>query len=129
MPAFTENGHGKPSLQEYPHIHFNISHCRSTVACAVDDNPIGIDVEDFGRYSKSLAEYCMNDGEISQIGSSDIIFTRLWTQKEAVFKLQGTGIRDDIKNILLPGNTYNIEITTEEFPKEGFILSTARYKQ
>lgn len=128
MPTFVENEHGKPSLQEFPHIHFNISHCHSAVACAVDDRPVGIDVEDLGRYREGLAAYCMNDVEISMTGSSDMAFTRLWTQKEAVFKLQGTGIRDNIKDILLPENTCDIEITTTEYPEEGFVLSIARYK-
>lgn len=49
LPTFVENEHGKPSLQEYPDIHFNLSHCRSIVACAVDNAPVGIDVEDLGR--------------------------------------------------------------------------------
>ena len=129
LPTFVENEHGKPSLQEYPDIHFNLSHCRSIVACAVDDTPVGIDVEDLGRYSERVARYCMNDDEMSQIGSSDLIFTRLWTQKEAVFKLQGTGIRDNIKDILLPGNLTNIGITTKEYPTEGYVLSIARYIQ
>ena len=129
LPTFVENEHGKPSLQEYPDIHFNLSHCRSIVACAVDNAPVGIDVEDLGRYSECVARYCMNDDEMSQIGSSDLIFTRLWTQKEAVFKLQGTGIRDNIKDILLPENLTNIGITTKEYPTEGYVLSIARYIQ
>ncbi len=129
LPTFVENEHGKPSLQEYPDIHFNLSHCRSIVACAVDNAPVGIDAEDLGRYSECVARYCMNDDEMSQIGTSDIIFTRLWTQKEAVFKLQGTGIRDNIKDILLPQNLTNIKIMTEEHLEEGYILSIARYTQ
>ena len=129
LPTFVENEHGKPSLQEYPDIHFNLSHCRSIVACAVDNAPVGIDAEDLGRYSECVARYCMNDDEMSQIGTSDIIFTRLWTQKEAVFKLQGTGIRDNIKDILLPQNLTNIKIMTEEHLEEGYILSIARHIQ
>ena len=42
---FTIGEHGKPSLSAYPHIHFNLSHCREAVACAVSDRPIGIDIE------------------------------------------------------------------------------------
>lgn len=127
LPTFVENEHGKPSLQEYPDIHFNLSHCHSIVACAVSNAPVGIDAEDLGRYSECVARYCMNDDEMSQIGTSDIIFTRLWTQKEAVFKLQGTGIRDNIKDILLPQNLTNIKIMTEEHLAEGYILSIAKY--
>jgi len=43
---FNKNQYGKPCLEEYPDFHFNISHSRDYVLCAVDDKPIGIDVEE-----------------------------------------------------------------------------------
>ena len=43
-PIFEYNAHGKPSIIGHPDIHFNLSHCREAVACAVSPHPIGIDV-------------------------------------------------------------------------------------
>ena len=51
---FETNAHGKPYLVDFPHIHFNISHCPKAIAVAVDDKPIGVDVERYVTPSDSL---------------------------------------------------------------------------
>ena len=43
--SFTYNEHGKPGLALPCTIHFNVSHSGKWVVCAVDDRPIGADVE------------------------------------------------------------------------------------
>lgn len=142
LEPFAYSEHGKPYLPSHPNIHFNLSHCRNAVACIVDKVPVGIDVEDLGRYSESVARYAMNESEMHQIqsntqsslsllegeGMRERVFTSLWTQKEAVLKLHGTGITDNMKDVLLPENIKDIEITTEEHLKEGFVLSFAKHK-
>ena len=82
------NEHGKPSIEGK---YFNISHCKSGIAVAVDDQPIGIDIEAIRHAEPELIERTMNAQEQQQI-RSDRDFTRLWTRKEAVVKAQGTGI-------------------------------------
>ena len=102
-PVFEYGEHGKPTLVGLPHIHFNMSHCREAVLCVLSDHPVGCDVESISRYKESLARYTMNDDEMAQILSShnpDVAFTRLWTMKEAVLKLSGEGIRNDMKSVL-----------------------------
>ena len=44
-PVFEYGEHGKPIFVGHPEIHFNLSHCREAVVCAVSDRPVGIDVE------------------------------------------------------------------------------------
>lgn len=103
QPVFEYGEHGKPSIVGHPEVHFNLSHCKSALACAVSDQPIGVDIEMFGRYSESLARYCMSDSEVERIMSAynpDHEFTKLWTQKEAALKLTGDGIADNIKDVL-----------------------------
>ena len=90
-PAFLVGEHGKPSLQEHPGIHFNMSHCANAIACAVDGMPIGIDVESTRRkISDALIRHTMSPQEQEEIAGDPIRFFRLWTQKEALVKLHGT---------------------------------------
>ena len=102
-PLFTYGEHGKPALLGHPGIHFNLSHCKEAVICVLDDKPVGVDIEMVRPYKESLARYTMNEEEWQQIqraASRELEFTRLWTQKEAVLKLQGDGIRGDMKMVL-----------------------------
>ena len=122
--AFEYNEHGKPSLKNHPEIHFNLSHCRSVVACAISENPVGIDVEMLGRYKESVARHVLSDEEYSQVVSSenpDIAFTILWTKKEALLKLIGTGVSGDMKDVLALNADKKITTTI----CDGYVYSVA----
>ena len=109
-------------------LNFNISHCKSALAVAVADAPIGIDVECIGRYREPLARRVLNDSEyalVSQSPDPQIPFTRFWTQKEALVKLTGRGIDDDLPNLLLKYN--NVSLHTEEHLDKGYILTVATF--
>lgn len=120
--------HGKPSLKGLQHIHFNISHCPRAIAVAVASEPIGIDVEKFHKADVALLERCMNPEERMQIAQSPNVqeaFTALWTRKEAVFKLTGTGITDNLHNILTP----DVVTTTQVNNSKEYVLSIARFRR
>lgn len=121
QPEFVLNEHGKPSLG-ISGIHFNLSHTDYAVACLLSDRPCGVDVESRGRYKESLARYCMNDEEMARILGSedpDLEFTCLWTQKEALVKRLGTGITDNIKDILAHAEGITTSVN------EKYVISTA----
>ena len=102
-PVFAFWEHGKPSIIGHPDIHFNLSHCREAVICAVSDRPVGVDIESIRAYNDSLARYTMSEEELDRIAQADradVEFIRLWTMKEAVLKLSGRGIVDDMKRVL-----------------------------
>ena len=108
-PVFTYNPHGKPLADD---VYFSISHCKAAIAVAVDTQSIGIDVETVHRASPDLIRRTMNSSETEEILRSsdpDRAFTTLWTRKEALFKLLGTGITDELPDIL----TLHPEITLE----------------
>ncbi len=118
-PTFTYNEHGKPFLAETDgrHLHFSLSHCREAVCCVVSEQPCGIDIECPRRIPDSVIRYAMNEEEQTLIDRAGRdgeekermqLFLRLWTQKEAVLKLEGTGIRDTMKDVLV-GCPYDIE--------------------
>lgn len=128
QPTFVIGEHGKPSLLEYPDIHFNLSHCKQAVLCALSRKPVGVDVERIGRYHEDVARYCMNDEEMQQITQAsdpEIPFTRLWTQKEAVVKLRGTGLTDSVKEILT--HCEGIHLDTVEQIEKGYIYTVAHW--
>ncbi len=93
--VFAYHEHGKPYLLNYPDICFNISHSGYYVACVVSDNAVGIDVQEINAYNPNVAKKVCTKQELEQIeNSADKAseFTKLWTQKEAVLKMRGTGI-------------------------------------
>ena len=115
------NEHGKPSLLHYPDIHFNISHCKNGLAVVVDDKPIGIDIESFREPTPALVQKTMNETEAAQIHNTED-FIRFWTMKEAVLKLRGTGIVDDLHTVL-DGKGYRLE--TQVNREKQYVVTVA----
>ena len=100
-PTFLYNDYGAPYIEGGPY--FSISHCKRGIAVAVSENPIGIDIEAIRAFSPDLMRKTMSPVEQQRITSSvtpDQEFIRLWTQKEALLKLQGTGIISDLHHVL-----------------------------
>lgn len=127
MPEFQYNEHGKPSLKNYPGWHFSISHSKNAVCCAIAKENIGIDIEDVREYKETLAAYSCNEKEMSILEQSNDKaddFYKLWTKKEAAFKLIGTGITKKIKDIL---DDTHINIISEKIG--SLWLSVATEKQ
>ena len=100
-PIFLYNDYGAPYIEGGPY--FSISHCKRGIAVAVSENPIGIDIEAIRTFSPELMRKTMNEDEQLRITSSaipEVEFIRFWTQKEALLKLQGTGIISDLHHVL-----------------------------
>jgi 4'-phosphopantetheinyl transferase len=102
--SFLYNQYSAPSIDGGPY--FSISHCKHGIAVAVSETPIGIDIEHIRTAKPELVAHTMNQQEQTQIwesASPDVTFTALWTKKEAVLKMRGTGIisMDAIKNTLV----------------------------
>ena len=119
LPDFSYNEHGKPYIEGGPY--FSISHCKEGIAVAIDDQPIGIDIEAIRPVKEDLIERVMNEEE--RVGMDDRKFTRLWTQKEAVVKAQGVGIRsfEQVQTILEKSGKWKVE----SVEKEKYIYSIA----
>ena len=125
----SSSSHLSPLTSHLSPLHFNLSHCKQAIACVLSERPVGVDVESIGRYSESLARHVLSPEEFALVSSApdpQIPFTRLWTQKEAVVKLTGRGIDDDLPNLLFKYN--NVSLHTEEHLDKDYILSVATYK-
>ena len=81
---------GKPYLDGFPDVHFNISHSGQCVVCAVCDVPVGIDIQEVVPYNPEVAKRVFSEDEIRQIDRSDdpnMEFTKMWAIMEARYKM------------------------------------------
>ena len=122
------NEHGKPFLAHHPEVHFNLSHCKNGIAVVVDASPVGIDIESFRPSNLALIKKTMNPAEAEQIfTSSDPVeaFTQYWTQKEAVLKLRGTGIVNNLHDVL-DGKGYRLETHVNREKKYALSIASSQ---
>lgn len=54
--VFETEGNGKPVVRQLPSFHFNLSHSGDWVVCAVDDAPVGIDIEEIKPIDLAIAK-------------------------------------------------------------------------
>ena len=119
--VFEKTETGKPYAKGLP-VEFNISHAGDMVVCAVDDKPVGIDVEKIRPIDLKVAKRICTDEELSYLfghipTEQDFTYTtdteiltrffKLWTAKEAYGKCLGVGIRDIRKHVPVP-ETLNV---------------------
>ena len=132
-PEFGYTAQGKPFLLARPDIHFSISHTKNAILVAISDAPIGVDIEAFRSPSAALIARTMNATEQAAIAASaaatleppatpEALFSAIWTRKEAVLKLRGTGIEGDLKHVLSGSEA----IFTRIFPRKSYAFSIAQ---
>ncbi|MBR1564727.1 MAG: 4'-phosphopantetheinyl transferase superfamily protein [Paludibacteraceae bacterium] len=130
--GITTNKSGKPYLTDYPNIHFSLSHSGSVAACVVSDKEVGIDIEDSKSFDatdlEEMAKLTMNEKEqhiIAQSTNPAQAFLLLWTRKEAILKLTGEGLRNNIQDVLTKENKIVIH---SNIIGNRYIYSTAQYE-
>jgi len=99
---FRYNENSKPFLKDYPHIHFNLSHCKKAAACAVSDVEIGVDVQDVRPVTDKVAKRVLTEdeyGNFKEAPNPDDFFCEIWSVKECFLKRSGQGIREDLRKI------------------------------
>jgi 4'-phosphopantetheinyl transferase len=91
---FTTNIYGKPFLENNSHVHFNVSHSGHYIAFAIDDEPVGVDIELFTAIDQNIIERFFTADEKSYIMKGNQIqsFYNIWTMKESRIKWEGKGI-------------------------------------
>lgn len=104
LPELRTGEQGKPYFPDCPDLCFNLSHCKTAVACALDASPLGVDVQDYRLFTKApdphdppvfrvlspteRAWVC----EIADAAARDRRFIQVWTCKEAYGKSLGVGL-------------------------------------
>lgn len=100
--VFSYSKDGKPRLRDYPQIHFNLSHCRSAVACVLSVDEVGVDVQEIIPISDSLAKKTLTSKEYAEFKVSPTpfeLFCKYWTIKESHLKRTGQGIGTDLTEL------------------------------
>lgn len=95
--VFETEGNGKPVVRQLPSFHFNLSHSGDWVVCAVDDAPVGIDIEEIKPIDLAIAKRFFSADEYQDLLSQpaerqEAYFFHLWSMKEAFIKLTGKGL-------------------------------------
>lgn len=89
------NEQGKPFLVS-GEKYFNISHSEDYVVLAIADYNIGVDIERIRNYHEATVKKIFNSKQKAELVSKageerNEVFTRIWTECEAVLKLKGIG--------------------------------------
>jgi 4'-phosphopantetheinyl transferase len=96
--SFSHNDCGKPFLVGYDRFHFSLSHAGNYVACATDEQPVGIDIEEMRQMDLKIAKRFYSEDEKRFLFSmpedkQQKTFYQIWTKKESYIKRDGRGLR------------------------------------
>ncbi|RIU88359.1 4'-phosphopantetheinyl transferase family protein [Oceanobacillus picturae] len=123
--TFEKNKYGKPYLKGYHNLQFNISHSGDFVVCAIDDQPIGIDIEKIKCIEyKKIAKSFFSVSEFGYIVKEDLNiqlnkFYEMWTLKESYIKCCGQGLSIPLKSFSIDIDQYeNIKVIIDNEHKE-----------
>ena len=131
--AVMEKGsYGKPYFRDRPDICFNISHADGIAACIVTESECGIDCEPCREYRERVARRSFSPEEQRMIEEAepeerDLLFTRLWTLKEAFVKCIGQGISYPMATAEFAFDGERIVKSPEGYRFAHYILHGGRY--
>jgi 4'-phosphopantetheinyl transferase len=114
---FKTNRFQKPELEGMEGVYFNLSHSGNWVVCAVDHDPVGVDIEKIKEYDPGILEICLSQEEQDLLrrkktADKQPFFFTLWTLKESYLKALGCGLGTQPKtcSLVFPSNG-DIKIT------------------
>lgn len=109
----TENG--KPFFENADSFHYSLSHSKEYCALAVDDLPIGCDIQikrDMNK-EKTIAKRFFTESE-SKLCDEQDLFYRMWSMKEACSKLTGDGIPLGLSRYIYTGEKNAYDSSTKD---------------
>ena len=97
--------YGKPYLPHHPQHHFNLSHSGTILVCAMDDAPVGVDVQLCQPRRKAFLDKLCTPEErqwLRERSDSGRAFALFWSLKESRCKWSGRGLQRPISDIHIP---------------------------
>ena len=126
-----EFGYGeyeKPFLKNVENCYFSMSHSKNACVIAVDEQPLGIDIE-FKTGDKALymeiAKYNFTQNELQTLeetGYSQEHFWKIWTAKEAYVKWLGTGLHTELESFDVLLKQQECQLITFQFEENALTL-------
>ena len=99
-PIIKTEKYGKAYISNYDNIHFNVSHSRNMICCAISDKPVGTDIEfNDPTIDLNIAKHYFFNGEYENIMNSPKPideFFNYWVLKESYMKYTGLGFHLDL---------------------------------
>lgn len=125
---FSITAKGKPFIPGRDAVHFNISHSGTTVAAAVAQSRIGVDIEHFRKINFRIAERYFTPAELFYIHTQDEPektqnFFEIWTIKESFLKAIGTGLSRSLSSFEVSNEAGRFSISgrgSETFSVKAF---------
>lgn len=108
---------------------FNLSHGGNYAVLAVDDDPVGVDVEPVGeKLPIAIPRRYLTPDELSWLEAEPTPerFARLWTRLESVLKADGRGFAMEERRFSVVGDVCPWEIKT--LTHDGHVISCAAGK-
>jgi len=105
LPEIDRHKGGKPFFPGHKHLHFNLSHSGGLALCALDNGPVGVDIQLVKQWRPSLPGRVCSPEELAWLErQSDPwpAFTLLWALKESRAKQSGRGLSFPIRDIRVP---------------------------
>ena len=107
--------YGKPYIHNLPSFQFSLSHAGEWVVCAVDTQPVGIDIECVRAVDFQTMQYLFSSQEQKwwkEIPEDKQLeaFYQVWTGKESYIKAIGTGVSKNLSSFtvfLSEGRVYD----------------------
>lgn len=121
---------GKPYLADGPC--YSISHSGELIACAIAEEPVGLDIERVSRFTGTkVARKILNEAEMTAYRAlPDHAAARyladVWTAKEAIAKLLGKGITIPFDELRACG--YRMTVWSCLHEGEEYFVRTARMR-
>lgn len=124
---FSINEFGKPSCEFLHDFHFNVSHSGDWIVCAIDKDPVGIDIEKISTIDIDVSKNFFSESEHNNILLSNDpfdCFFALWSLKESYIKFIGKGLSH-------PLNSFSMKLLNNKICIESYnqVLENIYFKQ
>lgn len=115
---FYYTSYGKPLLKGIEDFDFNVSHAGEWIACVVDDQRVGVDVEEITDIDLSISQHYFHPIEHNDIinnRNANERFFDYWTLKESYIKFMTKGLSYPLQSFRVNWNQdHSITIIEDE---------------